>query len=333
MVAVEQQCHEYCSSSNLETEHGATFCQICIEGNLNGGNASQCLDMSGASCWAYTTPVAEKLGLCSEYCSTPLDTVQCIEQEVGTRPRSCICTLLCYWSPTGDLCRSCIEEPELSELFLHHNHCPQGWIYSSSSCFKAFSQDKPWEYASRFCLDGGGYLGQPKSNRSLYASIEAMNLVASESDEREYWLGSRDPGCCFEYTGQALCGDDLVPPTAQFNKEDCASLCYGIPDCVAWSYTDLDIQTNPVNCYLKSSASCIDSNPSGDWVWGTCQCGKEIFTWERDNSPVDIYNWAASYPLSGKQQSLIATTKLLTTSRNINTHLHQIFDSQWLLQK
>ena len=189
MDAVENDCKQHCT--NVETDTEEMFCKICLEGNLGGRNASQCLEMSGAPCWTSTSQVAEKLGLCAQYCSTPLDTVQCVAQEVAPRSRSCVCTLLCYWSPTGDLCRSCLDQPQLAERFLHHEHCPQGWVYSqaSSMCFKSFNEVKPWKYAVRYCDYGGGRLGQAKNSSSLQIVLEAINLRAPAG---EYWLGGKE---------------------------------------------------------------------------------------------------------------------------------------------
>merc|ERR1711923_676477 len=146
--------------------------------------------MSGAPCWTSTSQVAEKLGLCSQYCSTPLNTVQCVAQEVAPRSRSCVCTLLCYWSPTGDLCRSCLDQPQLAERFLHHQHCPQGWVYSanSSTCFKSYDQSKPWSRAAKFCEDGGGRLAQPSSTASIQTVLESISWLATAG---QYWLGAK----------------------------------------------------------------------------------------------------------------------------------------------
>ena len=92
---------------------------------------------------------------------------------------------------TGDLCRSCLDQPQLAERFLHHEHCPQGWVYSqaSSMCFKSFNEIKPWKYAVRYCDYGGGRLGQAKNSSSLQIVLEAINLRAPAG---EYWLGGKE---------------------------------------------------------------------------------------------------------------------------------------------
>ena len=117
--------------------------------------------------------------------------MQCVGQEVTPRSRSCVCTLLCYWSPGGDLCNACTEQSQLASLFLHHHHCPQGWVYSeaSSSCFRSYNQTKPWSRAARFCEDGGGRLAQPSSNSSIQTVLESINMVATVG---QYWLGARE---------------------------------------------------------------------------------------------------------------------------------------------
>ena len=114
--------------------------------------------------------------------------------------RSCVCTLLCYWSPTGDLCRSCLDQPQLASLFLHHQHCPQGWVYSaaSSSCLKTFNQEKPWSFAKIFCENGGGILAQPKTISTIQTVIEAVNLLGEGG---LHWLGGQQSGEDFLWMG------------------------------------------------------------------------------------------------------------------------------------
>ena len=81
--------------------------------------------------------------------------------------------------------------PELADSFLHHEHCPQGWVYSqaSSMCFKSFNEVKPWKYAVSYCDHGGGRLAQAKHRSSLQTVLEAINLVAPAG---EYWLGGKE---------------------------------------------------------------------------------------------------------------------------------------------
>ena len=112
------------------------------------------------------------------------------EQVPGCR--KCVCTLLCYWSNEGDLCRRCVEEPGFADLFVHHMKCPQGWVYSAStdSCFKAFTKSKIWRYAKRFCKKGGGNLAEPRTNSSIQAVLEAINTQGQAVNEG-YWIGGR----------------------------------------------------------------------------------------------------------------------------------------------
>ena len=81
--------------------------------------------------------------------------------------------------------------PELADRFLHHEHCPQGWVYSteSSTCYRSFDEVKPWKYAVSYCDHGGGRLAQAKHSSSLQTVLEAINLVAPAG---EYWLGGKE---------------------------------------------------------------------------------------------------------------------------------------------
>ena len=65
--------------------------------------------------------------------SAAVNTINCITQAIVPSCRSCVCTLLCYWSPTGDLCTSCLDQPQHASLLLHHQQCPQGGVYSAAS--------------------------------------------------------------------------------------------------------------------------------------------------------------------------------------------------------
>ena len=119
-----------------------------------------------------------------------VETINCISQAVVPSCSTCVCSLLCYWSPTGDLCTSCQDEPNQATLFLHHQQCPQGWVFSSASstCFKAFNQQKPWSFAKSFCENGGGLLAQPKTSSSIQAVLDAINL---QGEGGVYWLGGQ----------------------------------------------------------------------------------------------------------------------------------------------
>ena len=172
--------------SNSAARPSAT-CQPCLEENM----PDQCQHMSGTNCWHCSSTVVEQWKNCSLSHNDPLTSFQCILQGVVAVCRNCICTLFCYWSPSGNHCRACLEEPELSTLFINHEHCQQGWTWSAvtSTCYKAFTHLKPWIYASEFCQSGGGHLAEPRTNLSLYGIIEAINIQAETG---EYWIGGRN---------------------------------------------------------------------------------------------------------------------------------------------
>ena len=185
-LAMEQSQEGNCTIQccNLST---ATACQQCIEENI----PDSCTELSGSSCWYCGASVLEKWRECSKSVLSVVDTINCMKQDIITSCKKCICTLLCYWSAEGDLCRSCLHQQEFATLFLHHQQCPQGWVYSSSSsmCLKAFTVSKIWSYASRFCHNGGGLLVQPESHMSIHKVIEAINLQAANE---EYWIGGKE---------------------------------------------------------------------------------------------------------------------------------------------
>ena len=139
---------------------------------------------------SYYDPDAAAIAAAAAATAAAVDTINCITSDLLRSCRSCVCTLLCYWSPTDDLCKACLIHPQLASLFLHHQHCPQGWVYSaaSSSCLKSYDQRKPWSRAARFCEDGGGRLAQPASTASIQTVLESINMVASAD---HYWLGGQ----------------------------------------------------------------------------------------------------------------------------------------------
>ena len=184
MEAEEAQCQLLCN--DLSAKPAAAF-QPCLEENL----PDQCQHMSGTGCWHCSSLVVEHWKNCSLSHNDPLISFQCILQGVVELCRHCICTLFCYWSPSGNHCRACLEKPELSTLFINHEHCQQGWTWSAvtSTCYKAFTHLKPWSYASEFCQSGGGHLAEPRTNLSLYGIIEAINI---QVETGEYWIGGRN---------------------------------------------------------------------------------------------------------------------------------------------
>ena len=146
--------------------------------------------------------------------SAAVDTINCITSDLLSSCSSCVCTLLCYWSPTDDLCTSCLDQPQLATLFLHHQQCPQGWVYSETShtCFKAFNHEKAWTYAKSFCQNGGGLLAQPSSALKIQKVLEAINFQAVNG---LFWIGGKrsNNGSFFFWTGDnsTVNSDDWAP--------------------------------------------------------------------------------------------------------------------------
>ena len=104
--------------------------------------------------------------------------------------RSCVCSLLCYWSAGGDLCRACLDTEDLATFFVNYQHCPQGWTWSedASKCYRGFSEKKIWYDAYQACKDGGGRLVVAKTNSSISNMIEAMNIAQADG---QYWINAR----------------------------------------------------------------------------------------------------------------------------------------------
>ena len=190
--ATEEDCEEPCSN-DLGTESAANQCQACLETNLIGVNASQCLELSGAKCWFCTKPISQKLELCAENSGTAMDKIQCVQEEQVSGCRQCVCTLLCYWAPGGDLCKACLHQPELATLFLNHDKCGPGWVYSEETskpkCYKAITELKSWTSALRYCELSGGRLAEPKTTSMVHTVLEAINL---QSTPGKYWLGGKE---------------------------------------------------------------------------------------------------------------------------------------------
>ena len=177
------ECKDQCC--DLSTLDGATSCQECLNTNI----AEECHQLSGANCWHCSGVVLVKWRQCLNQSSSV--TINCLQQGIVNGCSDCICTLICYWEAEGDVCKACQEQSEFSNLFLHHQHCPQRWIYSSSStkCYRAFNQIKSWNRASEFCSNGGGHLAQSTSNSTIQIILEALNRLAITG---EYWIGGRE---------------------------------------------------------------------------------------------------------------------------------------------
>ena len=187
MEAEEEICRESCS--DLSSDSGSSDCQDCLVENL----PDQCQNLSGADCWKCSAPVFDEWKQCSQALQNSNSTIDCIPQNLVPVCKTCVCTLICYWNPQGDICQVCLDQASFSSLFVNHNHCDQGWVYSSSSskCYKAFTQSKIWNYAKSFCENGNGNLAQAKSNNSITSVLEAIHLQAGNG---QYWMGGYEVG-------------------------------------------------------------------------------------------------------------------------------------------
>ena len=198
--------------------------------------------------------------------------------------RECVCTLLCYWSPTEDLCTSCLSKPKFKKLFLHHQQCPQGWVFSaaSSSCFKAFNQEKPWKFANNFCQKGGGLLAQPKSSSTIKIVLEAINLMAVEG---RFWLG-----------GNRNTPLPAVSTTPCNPLNDNFSCCNPSNPCNLGE-GDCDYDTD-----CAGNLTCGKDNCAAGETYMDC-CMDTSFIWTGGNSVVDEGNWAHGFPMAGQYQT------------------------------
>ena len=193
MESQEGECRGFCA--DLTTAAGASECQSCLVGSI----PPQCQHMSGSSCWYCSGSVAQKWEECSNSHHDPIHaTLACINQAQPPECSECVCTLLCYWAPAGDLCTACLEHQELAVLFKHHDKCLQGWVWSeaTSSCYRAFTQLKPWDFASRFCQNGGGILAEPKANSSIQTILETVSMWGAIG---EFWIGGKASGDTFHW--------------------------------------------------------------------------------------------------------------------------------------
>ena len=226
MEAAEGSCKTNCSG--MVNHPAATHCQCqdCIKQNLTHQmdnhltGASQCFNMSGSECWSCSVPVAENLRLCSQYDRNASEIIRCVQRNLENPSssfstteaasssvylnlnyhqcaqsfegcRTCICTLICYWSAESDLCKSCTTESQLTRLSINHQQCPQGWTWASetSKCYKAFPHKRSWPHADAFCKNGNGDLAQPMFNSSWFAIIESINIRTEAKGN--FWIGSR----------------------------------------------------------------------------------------------------------------------------------------------
>ena len=175
-----------CSGQCEDISNNADTCQTCIVDNID----PSCQDVSGAACWYCGGSVLAMWRQCFSSDLSSVAMIDCISRAIVPSCSTCVCTLLCYWSPTDDLCTSCLDQPQLASLFLHHQHCPQGWVYSEASetCYKSYNELKPWSRALIFCENGGGRLAQPTSSASIHTVLESINIISTAG---MYWLGAK----------------------------------------------------------------------------------------------------------------------------------------------
>ena len=121
-------CMEPCA--DLSTEAGETPCQSCLITNL----PQECGEMSGASCYKCSIPVLQGLEACSGSNQDLVATIQCIKAMQSPSCQQCTCTVLCYESPDSEHCRSCLQQPTLATLFVHHELCLQEQIFYFGLC-------------------------------------------------------------------------------------------------------------------------------------------------------------------------------------------------------
>ena len=116
-------------------------------------------------------------------------TIQCIKAMQSPSCQRCTCTVLCYESPDSEHCRSCLQEEELATLFLNHELCQQGWVWSAvtAKCIKAYDLPRSWMEAETSCKNEGALLAEHQSDSSVVAALEAINLAGPG----EYWVGGK----------------------------------------------------------------------------------------------------------------------------------------------
>ena len=202
--ATDGSCKDNCE--NILSDDGLS-CQTCLDQELSDDQS--CQQLSGAPCWHCGKSIYESWNTTCKDAGNEDEIIQCVKDDLQSKSLSscekCICTLFCYWFPAGgseNLCRSCLDKtdhPEHAPLFLHHDSCPQGWVYSKAEesgtepakCFKSFNKKKPWTYAKTFCERGGGVLAQPKTDSSIHRILEAINLLNVTG---MYWVGGKHNG-------------------------------------------------------------------------------------------------------------------------------------------
>ena len=226
-----------------------------------------------------------------------LDTINWISQAIVPSCRTCVCTLLCYWNPTDDLCKSCLEQAQLASLFLHHQHCPQGSVYSfsSSTCYEAFISKKIWSQASRHCQNSGGHLAQPRDKRSIQEVLEAINLQATSED---FWIGAKER---VETTGAGISGSAGTRISGiSMNNQGSRSTGQGKPTLfwkISKDFIDNGNQKerrDHIRDHRKHREHSAQVKRNG-----VDSSTISTFLWTSDSSPVESGNWAEGYPVPG----------------------------------
>ena len=186
LIESGEDCEEQCAVGSEDAG-----CQSCIEEKLISYNSSECLNLSSAGCFYCTRSVMLDSLACADNNNNLENIVKCIEDKQETGCKNCVCSVLCYVHAEGDLCRECLQNPNLATFFLNSDKCQQSWTWSNitSTCYRAFLTPRPWKYAARFCENGGGLLAQPKTTSSIYTVLEAIQLQAKAA---EYWIGARE---------------------------------------------------------------------------------------------------------------------------------------------
>ena len=263
MDAQEHECKEQCVL--ISTDIGASSCQACLVENI----PDQCESLHGSPCWYCGSSILQMLTNCSLIPQGPGRTIKCINQTVVAGCEECICTLLCYLSPTDDLCLSCLRKPLFASLFLNHQFCPQGWIFSSSSstCLKSFDERKPWIRASRFCQNGGGQLAQPKATSSIQAVLEAVHMMTMDG---RFWIGGKET--LVDKTGSRnFIKLKFIIGSLRLKKYYIFSV-----KCASGS-NDWNCCSSSSQCGLGEGDCDYDSDCTGDLVCGLNNCADGVF--------------------------------------------------------
>ena len=185
----KMECNNRCRPSKLRKEKGINLCQDCLVKNL----PDMCGDLTASSCWYCVRPILIDLMMCQLiHGNNPLNVLNCIRDDLTSmRCESCTCNLICYFmDPLGQLCRTCLENPDAASLSIHHQRCPQGYTFDrhAMKCFKTFTNKLTWLEAEEACGNERGHLAQPLSHENLQPIIESINL---QGIYEECWIGGK----------------------------------------------------------------------------------------------------------------------------------------------